>query len=1013
MPTFGQAPSWAYFDFVDSLGGSNQVASGKLTFPDNGWVTSVSVFVDNDSGSQTLNACVWDGNGNLIQSGGFTPGAGSHSAGGQHWHAVSLGGFFLAKNAGCYFGWTKANSGGTELWSIGGGNQGGVASGGNPGNLGSIGGWPFGSGQCGAYVTYTTVYAPIVTTDAASSIGTTTATLNGHVDNQGLQTSYYFQYGTTTSYGSSTASANYGNNGQFNGSSAVSANLTGLATNTTYHYRIVASNSVGTVYGADQQFTTSGNPNAPTLTAPANNAFESDWQNGTTFGWTYNPVSGSGQTAYFLKVTPAGGSAVWWNGSGWSTTETSVASSSGSVALTAGNMVAAGVTSSVQSYTWTVKTTDNIGTGPYASAFTVNNEIPPSAPTLTSPNNGSYADLAGTPTFGWTYNPVNGDSGQQAYAFRRKVSGGSSYSYWNAGSSGWQSTIVWNSSSVQSVTFPAAAWTDGNIYNWSVATQDDGGQGPFASDWTVTAEAAPTVNVTAPTGTETSFNPVVVWSATFPGGAAETAYQVRTFTQAQWTAPGFNPATSTATDDSGVIASTSGLSYQVATTLLPGQYRSYVNVTETGGVANGFNAFTQYTAAADTPNAPTLTATPTTDPATGCPMIQLQAQCEVNILSAVDSSFESGVGTWANFSNATLAQSNAQAQDGSFSLSMTANSAAQMAADSGEYAVTPNQQYTQVASFRAAATARAVFVQISWYDNTHTHISDSTGSTVNDTTSGWTQATVTGTAPANAAFARVFAIVNSPALNEVHYVDEVGLFPGTNTAWSLGGFLTTAGVVILRSDGVYVRLASTGTPAPLLPTGGSGNPNATVGQLVTVNDYEATQLTPYTYTAQIQGVNAITGGSVISSASAPAAATLAPVLPQWWELDPTNPAGAINAQPIAFNPQQYEQGAAHEVLGQGTPNYVSYVMQQKDMTATMELFSAAVYKGFLALTTSQKTIFFSSPFGESYYFRIAPAPGGTGGGGSKAHDTQWLPSGYAAPHLQIAITGRAQPRPPV
>ncbi|WP_432832714.1 hypothetical protein [Dactylosporangium sp. CA-092794] len=36
-----------------------------------------------------------------------------------------------------------------------------------------------------------------------------------------------------------------------------SANLSGLAASTTYHYRIEATNSAGTTYGADNTFTTS------------------------------------------------------------------------------------------------------------------------------------------------------------------------------------------------------------------------------------------------------------------------------------------------------------------------------------------------------------------------------------------------------------------------------------------------------------------------------------------------------------------------------------------------------------------------------------------------------------------------------------------------------------------------------------------------------------------------------------------------------------------------------------
>ena len=62
----------------------------------------------------------------------------------------------------------------------------------------------------------------------------------------------YFQYGRTTSYGNRTPNqTKTGNNSQ-----NVSANISGLSANTTYHFRIVASNSAGTRYGTDRTLTT-------------------------------------------------------------------------------------------------------------------------------------------------------------------------------------------------------------------------------------------------------------------------------------------------------------------------------------------------------------------------------------------------------------------------------------------------------------------------------------------------------------------------------------------------------------------------------------------------------------------------------------------------------------------------------------------------------------------------------------------------------------------------------------
>jgi hypothetical protein len=96
--------------------------------------------------------------------------------------------------------------------------------------------------------------APVVSTNAASAVTDTTATLNGSVNPEGQSTSFQFDYGTDISYGTSVGSGSAGS-----GSSSVpeSANLTGLLPSTTYHYRIEATNATGTTFGSDQTFTTS------------------------------------------------------------------------------------------------------------------------------------------------------------------------------------------------------------------------------------------------------------------------------------------------------------------------------------------------------------------------------------------------------------------------------------------------------------------------------------------------------------------------------------------------------------------------------------------------------------------------------------------------------------------------------------------------------------------------------------------------------------------------------------
>jgi C1A family cysteine protease len=111
------------------------------------------------------------------------------------------------------------------------------------------------------YITYsyTPPVAPIVTTGTATDLTSSSVMLNGSVNPKGSETTYYFEYGTTTSYGSVTSSVSAGS-----GSNAISVNasIIGLQSYTKYHFRLVASNEGGETKGDDATFTT---PSSQTL----------------------------------------------------------------------------------------------------------------------------------------------------------------------------------------------------------------------------------------------------------------------------------------------------------------------------------------------------------------------------------------------------------------------------------------------------------------------------------------------------------------------------------------------------------------------------------------------------------------------------------------------------------------------------------------------------------------------------------------------------------------------------
>jgi hypothetical protein len=136
---------------------------------------------------------------------------------------------------------------------------------------------------------------PMATTGQPTSVGARSAIASGKVDPGGEATSWYVEYGPTTAYGARTGAQSAGN-----GTTAVdvSAQLRGLETGVTYHYRLVATNADGAGRGADVTFTTRGAP--AVVTGPA--------------GWLGPTEATVGGT-----VDPNGLSTGWWIEYGTST----------------------------------------------------------------------------------------------------------------------------------------------------------------------------------------------------------------------------------------------------------------------------------------------------------------------------------------------------------------------------------------------------------------------------------------------------------------------------------------------------------------------------------------------------------------------------------------------------------------------------------------------------------------------------------------------------------------------
>ncbi|MEE8372138.1 MAG: CFI-box-CTERM domain-containing protein [Dehalococcoidia bacterium] len=124
------------------------------------------------------------------------------------------------------------------------------------------------------FVTGTT--APNAATDPATAVTTSSSTLHGVLNDLGTASSVQvsFEWGTTTSYGSETIAQTLTGTGPF------TANLIGLASGTSYHFRAKAVGD-GTVFGGDRTFTTGTTPPAVTTDAASAVTSSSSTLNGT------------------------------------------------------------------------------------------------------------------------------------------------------------------------------------------------------------------------------------------------------------------------------------------------------------------------------------------------------------------------------------------------------------------------------------------------------------------------------------------------------------------------------------------------------------------------------------------------------------------------------------------------------------------------------------------------------------------------------------------------------------
>lgn len=136
-----------------------------------------------------------------------------------------------------------------------------------------------------------------------------------------------------------------------------------------------------------------------------------------------------------------------------------------------------GLTSGSRYYARVVATNDTATTTGNAVSFEY---VAGGMPQLIGPGS---AVLAGTAvTFSWTYTSGGASGGQTGYSLQvtGTVPGESGSGPWYWTGSAWSGSATWITSTASSVTIPATYFSPNVSYSWTVATEDAGGQGPYA-----------------------------------------------------------------------------------------------------------------------------------------------------------------------------------------------------------------------------------------------------------------------------------------------------------------------------------------------------------------------------------------------------------------------------------------------------------------------------------------------------------------------------------------------------
>jgi hypothetical protein len=485
----------------------------------------------------------------------------------------------------------------------------------------------------------------------------------------------------------------------------------------------------------------------------------------------------------------------------------------------------------------------------------------------------------------------------------------------------------------------------------------------------------PVTNILSPTGSVTVSRPPVVWDYTDAEGNKQLTAYVKIFTEAQTLAAGFDPETSESVYSR--LINTSLESHTPEKSFGPnGNYVVYVK-TQHGDAPEGpsWSAWDSqaFTLNVVTPSAPTLGAA--FDASANA--IHVTGQGLENLLSWAQASSEvvASPGPVAEpGSTLTRTQAATAEPDGTWSLMVERSAAIGTAsfrtpngsAPTFGIPVTSGRQYHARASFRAATTGRSCNVLIRWLDAGGSTVSSDTGSNVTDTTTGWTEATVTATAPVGAVFARILPQVLSAAVSEDHYVDKLSLHPGAAAAWTQGGFVEDGRWEMELQRSIDSGVTWTDVPDDFYT-------QDLYQQTLDYWDYYVPSGITGRYRARVNTIDQ--NGDIVSSPWSTEASAARPALTRWWLSDTQDPAGRSMPLHVADgniawpNPQQVAYGLGDTFATVSGPG-----MKDDDLSLRVFLLSVEDYDMFRAIIRSSNTLLIQDTHGRQWFVKVMGKP---------------------------------------